>query len=107
MEQPITEPIIVPTVNGIKISFLISLKKIIVLPRLEPIWTIPCNDNNATGGSLTASNPSKIARPPIPNAEVINEVAILAKIKKMQLGLKSIQETITFYFFRAWGGGAK
>ena len=38
--------------------------------------------NNATGGSLTANNPNKIAPPPIPKAEVINEVAMLAKIKK-------------------------
>ncbi len=76
------EPIIVPTVNGIKISFFMFLKKIIVLPRLDPTWTIPCIGNNATGGSLTANNPNKIAPPPIPKAEVKNEVAILAKIKK-------------------------
>ena len=82
MEPPIIEPIIVPTVNGIKVSFLISLKKIIVLPRLEPTWTIPCIGNNATGGSFTANNPNKMAPPPIPKADVINEVAILAKIKK-------------------------
>ena len=31
---------------------------------------------------MTANNPNKTAPPPIPKAEVINEVAMLAKIKK-------------------------
>jgi hypothetical protein len=76
------EPKIVPILKGIKTSFFISFRKIIVLPKLEPIWTIPCIGNNAKGGSLRARSPIKTAPPPIPKAEVIKEVTILAKIKK-------------------------
>ena len=99
MEPPIIEPIIVPIVNGIKVFFLMSLKKIIVLPRLEPIWTIPCIGNNATGGSLTANNPNKIAPPPIPKADVMNEVVMLAKIRKydVRFEIDSGKSNILFF----------
>ena len=60
---------------------------------------MPCIGNNATGGSLTANNPNKIAPPPIPKAEVINEVAILAKIKKyaVRIVIDSGSSNILFF----------
>ena len=72
----------VPKQNGIKGPVFISLKRIIALPILEPIWTIPCIGSKAIGGSLRASNPNKIAPPPIPKAALTNEVIMLAIIKK-------------------------
>ena len=41
--------------------------------------------NNANGGSLMASNPIKTAPPPIPKAEVIKEVIILAKLRNKKV----------------------
>ena len=60
---------------------------------------MPCIGNNATGGSLTANNPNKIAPPPIPKAEVINEVAILEKIKKYAVRVEIDSGNSNILFF--------
>ena len=62
---------------------------------------MPCLGNNATGGSLTANNPNKIAPPPIPKAEVINDVAILAKIKKYAVKFEIDSGNSNILFFKS------
>ena len=60
---------------------------------------MPCIGNNATGGSLTANSPNKIAPPPIPKAEVINDVAILEKIKKEAVRVEIVSGNSNMLFF--------
>ena len=62
---------------------------------------MPCIGNNATGGSLTANNANKIAPPPIPKAEVINDVAILAKIKKYAVKFEIDSGNSNILFFKS------
>ena len=60
---------------------------------------MPCIGNNATGGSLTANNPNNIAPPPIPKAEVINDVVILEKIKKYAVRVEIDSGNSNMLFF--------